>query len=383
LSERDTFDRILATLHEAALDDTRWPAASALIDDALRTEGNSLVVGADQPGEGVRIFYAGFFYRGERNTAWERRYFDDYYPRDERIPRLRALPDSQLVHCRDLYTDEELKHSPAYNVALSVGHTQDSINVRLDGPNESRIVWVVNDPLDAGGWSSRQIEMIRRLLPHIRQYVSVLQALAEAGALGSSFDALLAATGCGIVQLDARGRILAANDRARAFLRTGDGLLDQGGLLSARWPEDAADLQRLLARALPPFGAPGAAGSMMVRRPEAKPPLKLNVVPTGQQEAEFRARPVAVLVFITHPRSLTRLNPDLVEAALGLTPAESRVAVLLAEGKTVGQIAAAVGREQSTIRTHVRHIFGKHGITRQVDLVRLVLSTAGASAARR
>lgn len=383
MSERDAFDRILATLHEAALDDTRWPAASALIDDALRTEGNSLVVGADQPGEGVRIFYAGFFYRGERNTAWERRYFDDYYPRDERIPRLRALPDSQLVHCRDLYTDEELTSSPAYNVALAVGQTQDSINVRLDGPGGSRIVWVVNDPVDAGGWSSRQIDMIRRLLPHIRQYVSVRQALAEAGALGSSFDALLAATGCGIVQLDARGRILAANDRARAFLRTGDGLLDQGGLLSARWPEDAAELQRLLARALPPFGAPGAAGSMMVRRPEARPPLKLHVVPTGQREAEFRAWPVAVLVFITHPRSLPRLNPDLVEAALGLTPAESRVAVLLAEGKTVGQIAAAVGREQSTIRTHVRHIFGKHGITRQVDLVRLVLSTAGASAARR
>ena len=48
--------------------------------------------------------------------------------------------------------------------------------------------------------------------------------------------------------------------------------------------------------------------------------------------------------------------------------------MLLAEGKTVGQIAAAVGREQSTIRTHVRHIFGKLGITRQVDLVRLLLS---------
>ena len=383
MSERATFDRILASLYEAALDGARWPFASALIDDALGAEGNALVVGADQPGGDVRIFYAGFYYRGERNTEWERRYFDDYYARDERIPRLRKLPDSQLVHCRDLYTGEELKNSPAYNEALSVGHTQDSINVRLDGPGGSRIVWVVNDSVDTGGWSSRQIELIRRLLPHVRHYVSVRQALADAGALGSSFDELLAATGCGIIQLDWRGRILAANDRARELLRTADGLLDQGGLLSARWPEDDADLHRLVARALPPYGSPGAAGSMMVRRSGKQPPLKLQVVPASSREEEFRAWPVAALVFITHPRGPTRLNPDLVEAALGLTPAESRVAVLLAEGKTVDQIAAAVGREQSTIRTHVRHIFGKHGITRQVDLVRLVLSMAGASHPRR
>ena len=374
MSEKDTFDRILASLHEAALDDGRWPAASALIDDALQAEGNALVVGADQPGGDVQIFYAGFYYRGERNTEWERRYFDHYYAWDERIPRLRKLPDSQLVHCRELYTDRELKSSPAYNVALSVGHTQDSINVRLDGPSGSRIVWVVNDPVGTGDWSSRQIELIRRLLPHVRHYVSVRQALADAGALGSSFDELLAATGCGIVQLDWRGRIVAANDRARELLRAGDGLLDGGGLLSARWPEDDADLQRLVARALPPYGSPGAAGSMMVKRSGKQPPLKLQVVPASSREEEFRAWPVAALVFVTHPRGPTRLNPGSVKAALGLTPAESRVAVLLAEGKTVGQIAAAVGREQSTIRTHVQHIFGKLGITRQVDLVRLVLS---------
>ena len=66
---------------------------------------------------------------------------------------------------------------------------------------------------------------------------------------------------------------------------------------------------------------------------------------------------------------------------LGLTPMENRVAALPAEGKTVGEIASATGRRVNTIRTHVRHIFTKLGITRQVDLVRL--STAGAPRTRR
>ena len=62
---------------------------------------------------------------------------------------------------------------------------------------------------------------------------------------------VLDATGLGMLQLDARGRIVAANDRARNILRAGDGLLDGDGVLSARAPRDNDSLQDLLGRALP------------------------------------------------------------------------------------------------------------------------------------
>ena len=383
MGERDAFDRILGSLHEAALDEARFPAASALIDKALGAKGNSLVFGAGRPGEDVQIFYAGFFYHGQRHREWERRYFEVYYPRDERIPRLRGLPDSQLVHCRDLYSDAELKRSPAWNEALSLGHTQNSLNVRLDGPDGTRIVWVVNDPVDTAGWSSPQIESVRRLLPHIRQYVRVRQALANAGALGTSLDEMLDTAGSGIVQLDWRGRILAANDRARVLLRTADGLFDEGGFLFAREPDDNAGLQRLLSRALPPFGAQGVAGSMMVRGSEVFSPLRLHVTPVGSRETEYRAWPVAALVLVADPTGQIPVDPGLVGATLGLSPVESQVAALLAEGKTVSEIASATGRKVSTIRTHVQHIFAKLGINRQADLVRLVLSKVDVPPPRR
>lgn len=83
------------------------------------------------------------------------------------------------------------------------------------------------------------------------------------------------------------------------------------------------------------------------------------------------------------PGSATRVDPGVVAERLGLTPAESRVAALLAEGKTVLEVASETGCKVTTIRTHVRHIFDKHGIRRQVDLVQLVLSTANAPSSRR
>ena len=383
MSERDAFDGILASLHEAALDRRHWSSATALIDDALRTHGSSMVCGDGDSEEDIRIHFAWAFVGGQRDRQLEREYFRIYYPLDERAPRLRHLPDSRLFHMTDLYSDAELKTSRTYNEVLVCGQAGNGINVRLDGPDGSRIVWVVNDPLDGDGWSSAQLDSIRRLLPPIRQTVRVQQALAGAGALGASLAKLLDTTGLGIVQLDRRARIVAANDPARDVLRTGEGLFDEGGFLHARTPEDDAELQRLLARALPRFGARGAGGSTMIGRAAPRPPLVVHVNPVGRQETDWQVWPVAALVLVTDPARRTRIDPAVAAAALGLTVMESRVAVLLAEGMNVAEVAAATGRKESTIRSHVKGMFVKHHLSRQADLVRLVQSLGGAPPSRR
>ena len=83
------------------------------------------------------------------------------------------------------------------------------------------------------------------------------------------------------------------------------------------------------------------------------------------------------------PARRTRIDPAVAAAALGLTGKESRVAVLLAEGRTVCEVAAATGRKESTIRSHVKRMFVKHHLSRQTDLVRLVQSLGSAPKSRR
>ena len=70
-------------------------------------------------------------------------------------------------------------------------------------------------------------------------------------------------------------------------------------------------------------------------------------------------------------------------SALGLTLAESRVAVLLAQGSTVHDVALATGRSQGTIRWHVKHIFTKLNVSRQFELVQMVQSLANIPEIRR
>ena len=378
----DAFEHILASLHEAALDDARWSSASTQIEEALGTHGCSLVSGDGDSERDYRFYFLWTCLRGERRRDLEKLWLENYYSIDEGTPRLRRLPYNRLFHITSLYTDEELKTSAAYNALQTLAHAGNAINVRLDGPGETRIMWQINDPVDGEGWSSEQCELIQCLLPHIRQTVHVRHALSGASALGSTMAELLDATDLGIVQLDVRGQIVEVNDRARSLLRTGDGLSDKGGFLFARTRQDNAGLQELVGRALPPFGIEVAGGWTIVERPDASPPLVLHVIPVSRQGTTYPTWPVAALVLIVDPASGADFDDGVVAAALDFTKMESRVAVLLAQGMSVSQIAVTMGRKESTIRSHVKNMFAKHGLSRQAELVRLVQSLAGAPQAQ-
>ena len=369
----DTFDGILMSLHDAMLNDAHWPATSALIDDACGMKGNALVVGKGQSQKDGQIFLARFCYHGERHPERERWYFALYYSQDERVPRVAQLPDSSLVRIDDLYTEEELRRSPAYNEALPRGGYQHGLNVRLDGLEGSSIVWTLADCNASGGWGSGQIELIERLLPHVRQYVQVRWALASAEALGASLTDLLDNTRVGVVHLDQRGRMVEANDRAREILRWGDGLFDEGGFLHARLPADNIRLQKLVEGVLPTFGGPGVSGSMAVGR---LPQSIVHLNPVSVRQTDFGLGSVAALALVVDPASRPRVDPGLVASVLGLTPAQSQVAALLAEGMSVNEVAAATHRQANAAYWLLKQIYKKLGISRQADLVRLVLSAA-------
>ena len=376
MSQYDAFNRILASLHEAMLDDAHWAATAALIDDACRATGNGLVVG-EGAGDDAQVFFAKYTFRGQRRQDLERQYFQLYYPLDERLPRLRQLPDSRLAHVSGLFTDAELKTSPVYNEWLQRCGARNGLNARLDGPGGSRIIWTLGDPIAGSGWGSAQIDMIQGLLPHIRQFVRVRYALAGAEALGASLSGLLDNTRLGVIHLDRRGRIVEANDPARDILRQDDGLFDRDGFLSAWLPDDHADLERLLGRALAAVGGQTpASGSMAVRRAPGLPPLTLHITPVGVQQTDFGRWRVAALVLVVDPASRPTIDARLVAEALGLTPSQSQVASMLAAGSSVRDIATATGRQENTVYKHLKQMYRKLGISRQADLVRLVLSRA-------
>ena len=370
----DRFDHLLADLYGGALSDARWVSAATLIQETIGTNGTSLTYVDLGAGIEPRIHLARFFVGKEQRDDLQQLYFRDYYWRDEAIPRLRGLCDGDLAHKSDLYTDEEKRKSPTYNEFRLPNNTEGGLYMALDGLDGSAVVCSFGNSTEGGGWTHDQIEAIERLGPHIRQFARVRRVLADARALGASLTRLLENGRSGFIQLDRRGRILEANDRARGILLRRDGLGDERGVLHAENRSENEKLGCLLAQALPPYGAQGTGGSMKVTRRKARTPLVVEVHPVRPAGHDSRARKVGALVLVSDPAARPPVDPDVVAEVLGLTPAESRVALAVTSGQTVAGTAHALDCAENTVKTHLKHVYRKLGIRKQSELVRRVMS---------
>src|SRR5690606_20700866 len=86
----------------------------------------------------------------------------------------------------------------------------------------------------------------------------------------------------------------------------------------------------------------------------------------------FGLRPVVMLLFY-HPASAPAIDASLLYAVFGLTPAEARIATLLADGLSLKQIAELQGTRHDTVRKQLRSIYQKTATNRQPELIRLLL----------
>ncbi|MDE2690936.1 MAG: hypothetical protein OXI49_10520, partial [Acidobacteriota bacterium] len=152
---------------------------------------------------------------------------------------------------------------------------------------------------------------------------------------------LLERSGLAVLYLDRTGRVLEANAPARELLATGEVILQRDGQLSAPGSDSAARLGRLLSVCC----RKGVGGSMTLHPcggPADSEPLLLCACPVAPDHTTFDSRGVSVQVLLTRlGGGKQSVDTRQVARLYDLTPVESRVAALLAEGRTVSEIAAS------------------------------------------
>ena len=77
---------------------------------------------------------------------------------------------------------------------------------------------------------------------------------------------------------------------------------------------------------------------------------------------------------------LARVDAGIVAAVLGLTPAEARVALAAALGRSVEETAGDLDLSLDTVKSHRKAIFAKTGVSRDRDLRRLLMEASRAAA---
>ena len=69
-------------------------------------------------------------------------------------------------------------------------------------------------------------------------------------------------------------------------------------------------------------------------------------------------------------------EPSIIAASFGLTPAEARVAALVATAAPTREVADRLGLSENTVKTHLKAVFLKTGARNRADLMRLMLGAA-------
>ena len=82
-----------------------------------------------------------------------------------------------------------------------------------------------------------------------------------------------------------------------------------------------------------------------------------------------------VLMFVRNDVVLGREDSGLLQTLFSLTPAETNIAVDLANGRHLDDICTDLGIKKNTARAHLRSIFLKMGHSRQVEMVHALSSS--------
>jgi len=172
-----------------------------------------------------------------------------------------------------------------------------------------------------------------------------------------------------VVVVDRQARALFMNRAGAALLAGNDGLtLGPTGICRASRQAETADLHSLIKAAVAE-GDSGGVRAVSLSREKADRSLSVVVAPLPAPEGE-----TAAVLLINDPDHQTLPSAETVVRLFELTDAEARLALSLTEGHRIEEAAEMLGITVSSARTYLKRIFAKTGITRQAELIRLVLA---------
>jgi len=214
------------------------------------------------------------------------------------------------------------------------------------------------------------------LLPHLQRAIRLHFELTILRSAKQGLELALDAFDRAVIGLSGHGKILFCNQTARLLLAEADGLRATQNHLVAEQPGQDKELQFLLTEAAVTGAGFSAAGAILIERKSARPALRLSLMPfAGNLLKQIPG--LAILVFVDDPSKRPMSRAIALRKLFRLSPAETRLTELLAGGVELSAAAEQLRMSTQTARFHLKSIFRKTGLKRQVDLVRLLLSLPG------
>jgi len=275
-------------------------------------------------------------------------------------------------HClRSFMSPEEFRQTPFYKEFMAQQGWLDFVAVALHKSSQCCMSIGAARHESAGAPSDAEMELMRLLAPHLRRALRLQEALDAKDRRLADLSGALDLAPNPIILLDAQGALCQANLAAETFVaHKKTARIEQGRL---RFDDAEVEAKLLTALAAAACGGGASARSAAMRSAQGDA-FAMEMLPLTSAVRQISARDAVLAVFIQKVGAAEPLPGEVLVKLYGFTPAETRLLVLLAQERTLGEAADVLGVSQATVKTQLQRVFAKTGTSRQADVIKLVMS---------
>ncbi len=359
--------RAIANIYDCAVDQAHWKDTLTHIRDELDTAFVSLQFITFPDGYPERPAETLMF-----RTEWEQDWLDALQPLIPGIPNIDVMFNSEIdVPMSQMSTMDEadFQSSEFYQEWVKPQGLRDTLNTNII--KRGNMTAVLSSPAfqDRELFSARDFEIIRALAPHFRRALLISDLLDEKNAQVEILRRTLDRLAIAVLLVEPDGRLAHANGAGEDLLLDGDAITLTNRKLRVISAVHRTGFMEAVARAcsgndldLQSWGngipLPGRSGRNAVA----------YVLPLGKSERRNALGPGMAAVFVTVGQDARPPSVEVISAVTGLTTAEARVALAIADGTSPQEVAERQAVSINTVRKHLANAYEKTGLKNQVTL---------------
>lgn len=367
------FMQLVETLYEGPMEERPWQSFLRLVREVLSADVS--VIFLRPPQEESRLMMLVDGGRSEGIANYEAGLFT--------LDPFVDLPSGAVVTLREVIPEAELLASDFYRLSMEPSGLTDFIGADLAMEGEFRARFRLSRYAGREQFNEDDKYICQLLMPHLERALRIHARLNKIESERDLYAGAVEQLAVGTIILDEEGRILKSNPTAATLLDEGDGLSTREGKLHLGTRQSTSELQGIITQVLAnqKKAVPSVIEALQVQRPSGAPDLGLIVRPVPMNQWSEGTGVPCVAIFISDPQQQSEASADILMRLFGFTPTEANLALLLANGLTLDEAAQEMNVSRNTVRTHLRSVFGKTGVSRQTMLVRLILRSVAPLAA--
>lgn len=358
----DSDDILIEKIYEAAFIPEIWPEILQDIADTVDSVGGTVFV--TDLSRVPRWISSGSIHGVL--TDWVA---DGWITKNQRTHRMVALGHAGFVTASDVFSPDELAADREHQEFLRPRGLGSSTGTFIPMPTGEVVVYSFERGLHLPPITRAEIGVVDSLRPHLARTgaIAARLGLERARTAAETFELL----GLPAATLSDAGRVRATNRLFDTLIPST--FLDREARLGLR--DSSAD--GLLRRYLQTGSAArrGLVASIPVPAAHDDPPYIVHLLPVcGAAHDLFSNVGWMCVAMPVAPQEVP--GAEVLQGLFDLTPAEAKAAKALTSGETVNSLAAHLGLSRETIRSQLKSIFAKTGVSRQADLIALLAGKA-------